>query len=233
MNQDVLYDVWWKHHEEGDQGMENDHIPHWKRVLSFIPEEDLSQCSVLDFGCNQGGFLRLLYEQRPFKEGIGTDLARRSVEVANSRKGDLPIQYVATAEPEQFEGRFDLAFSLAVLYLIPDLGEHARKMKKALKPGGVYYATFADYSENPSLPYIQERINSNASIPMQEHTLDHIAEMFFQEGFRVGIRRMIPTWYLDLSPGKRWYQRVADHLQYAYEQAYVLRFEAPGGPTST
>ncbi|MFS0838941.1 class I SAM-dependent methyltransferase [Paenibacillus sp. 1P03SA] len=230
MNRDVLYDVWWKHDEEGDQGMENDHIPHWRRVLGFIPEEDLSQCSVLDFGCNQGGFLRLLYEQRPFKEGIGTDLARQSVEVANSRKGDLPIQYVATADPEQFEGRFDLAFSLAVLYLITDLGEHARKMKKALKPGGVYYATFADYSENPSLPHIRERINGNASIPMQEHTLDHIAEVFFQEGFRVGIRRMTPSWYLDLSPGKRWYQRVADHLQYAYEQAYVLRFEAPGAP---
>jgi 2-polyprenyl-3-methyl-5-hydroxy-6-metoxy-1,4-benzoquinol methylase len=107
INEEQFYEVWW---QEGDQSMEDTHLPHWKRVLKFIPEQDLRDCSVLDFGCNQGGFLRLLYEQRPFKEAIGTDLARRSVELANSRKGDLPIQYVLTSCPEQFERRFDLAF---------------------------------------------------------------------------------------------------------------------------
>lgn len=56
LNEQTLYDVWWKHPEEGDQGMEEDHIPHWKRVLGFIPEENLEQCSVLDFGCNQEDF---------------------------------------------------------------------------------------------------------------------------------------------------------------------------------
>ena len=170
--------------------MEEDHLPHWRRVLSFIPEEDLSECSVLDFGCNQGGFLRMLYEQRPFKDAIGTDLATQSIEVANSRKGHLPIEYVATASPEQYKNKFDFAFSLAVIYLISDLEEHADKMKQALKPGGIYYATFTDYSDNPSLPYIRDRINSNAALPMQEHTLDSVTAAFIKKGFQVGIRRI-------------------------------------------
>ncbi|MEI7024174.1 class I SAM-dependent methyltransferase [Paenibacillus sp. y28] len=227
MNKESLYDVWWKCDGEGEQGMEDDHVPHWKRVLGFIPEEDLRECSVLDFGCNQGGFLRLLYELRPFKEGIGTDLARQSIDVANSRKGKLPIQYIATSRPEQFESRFDFAFSLAVMYLLPDLEEHALQIRRALKPGGVYYATFADYTGNPSLPAIRERINRNAAIPMQEHTLDSVADAFFKAGFQVGIRRMIPSGFVSLSPTKKWYRHTIDHLQYAYEQAYIFRFTAP------
>ncbi|MBH5316426.1 class I SAM-dependent methyltransferase [Paenibacillus sp. GSMTC-2017] len=227
MTSESLYDVWWQYKGEGEQGMEDDHLPHWKRVLSFIPVEDLSESNVFDFGCNQGGFLRLLYEQRPFKEGVGTDLARQSIEVANRRKGNLPIHYFADSIPEQYEHYFDYAFSLAVIYLLPDLDDHALKMKKILKPGGVYYATFADYTGNPSLPSIRDRINSNATLPMQKHTIDTVADAFFRAGFKIGIRRMIPADFVDLSQGNKWYNNIADHLQYAYEQAFLFRFVAP------
>jgi SAM-dependent methyltransferase len=227
LNEQTLYDMWWHHPGEGDQGMEDDHIPHWKRVLNFIPEENLEDCSVLDFGCNQGGFLRLLYEMRPFKKGIGTDLARKSIQIANERKGELPLEFHATGQPEQFVQRFDFAYSLAVLYLIPDLDEHALKIKTCLKPGGVYYATFADYASNPSLPEIRERINGHAVIPMQDHTLDTISQAFMQTGFQVSVRRMLPPGFVDLSHGKKWYNQVADQLLFAYEQSYLFRFVAP------
>ncbi|GKU78824.1 bifunctional 2-polyprenyl-6-hydroxyphenol methylase/3-demethylubiquinol 3-O-methyltransferase UbiG [Paenibacillus sp. L3-i20] len=227
MTEESLYDVWWEYKGEGEQGMEDDHLPHWRRVLRFIPVEDLSESNVLDFGCNQGGFLRLLYEERPFKQGIGTDLARQSIEVANSRKGHLPIQYLATSMPEQYEHYFDYAFSLAVIYLLPDLDDHAIKIKGVLKPGGVYYATFVDYSGNPSLPNIRDRINSNAALPMQEHTIDSVANAFLKEGFKIGIRRMTPADFVDVSSGKKWFNTIEDHLQYVYEQAYLLRIVAP------
>ncbi|GGF99856.1 hypothetical protein GCM10010912_50840 [Paenibacillus albidus] len=108
------------------------------------------------------------------------------------------------------------AFSLAVLYLIPNLDEHALKIKSSLKPGGVYYATFADYTSNPSLPAIRERINGNTVIPMQNHTLDTISQTFMQAGFQVSIRRMLPIGFVDLSHGKKWYNQVADQLLFAY-----------------
>ncbi|RJX37457.1 class I SAM-dependent methyltransferase [Paenibacillus pinisoli] len=224
MKKEPFYDVWW---QEGDQSMEETHLPHWRKVLRFIPEQDLRDCSVLDFGCNQGGFLRLLHELRPFREAVGTDLATRSIELANSRKGDLPIDYLLTDSPDQFGPRFDIAFSLAVIYLLPDLEEHARKMKAALKSGGVYYATYADYPNNSSFPMIKERINANSAVPMQEHTLDDIAAAFFGQGFKVGVRRMPPAEFVELSPESVWYRNVADHLQFAHEQAYLFQFTAP------
>lgn len=132
MAKDQLYDVWWQDAAQGEQPMEDTHLRFWQKVLSMVTEKDLSNFSVLDVGCNQGGFLRYLYGQRPFKNGIGVDLARRSVEVANARKGNLPLHYEATTTPEQFAHQFDLAFSISVIYLIPDLQEHAWKIKQAL-----------------------------------------------------------------------------------------------------
>lgn len=227
MTKAELYDVWWNDSQVGEQPMEDNHRRHWEKVLSMVKEEDLGEYSVFDFGCNQGGFLRFLYGQRPFKEGVGIDLARQSVAVANSRKGELPLHYEATAEPEKFGRRFDLAFSISVIYLISDLKEHARKMRQIVKPGGVYYTTYTDYHGNPSLPRMKEIIDEKGSVSMQLHTLDDIARPFFEEGFSVEVRRMLPAGYINLQEEDSLYQSIADRMQYEYEQAYIFRFVAP------
>jgi SAM-dependent methyltransferase len=224
---DQLYDVWWQDASEGEQLMEDMHLRFWQKVLSMVIEEDLSNSSVLDFGCNQGGFLRFLYGQRSFKNAIGVDLARQSVEVANKRKGSLPIHYEVTTTPEKFANHFDLAFSISVIYLIPDLKEHAWKIKQVLKPGGVYYATYTDYNGNPSLPAMKKKIDQNGAVPMILHDLDDIAEVLFQEGFTVGIRRLIPDCFIELFSKDRFFQKISHRMQYEYEQAYIFRFVAP------
>ena len=226
MTKDQLYDVWWQDASQGEQPMEDMHLRFWQKLLNMVMEKDLSGYSVLDLGCNQGGFLRYLYGQRPFKNGIGVDLARQSVEVANARKGDLPLYYEATSTPEKFENHFELAFSISVIYLISDLKEHAWKIKKALKPGGVYYATYTDYNGNPSLPGMKKKIDQNGAVPMILHDLDDIAAAFFQEGFTVGVRRLIPDSFIELSQQDRFFQKISHRMQYEYEQAYIFRFVA-------
>ena len=91
------YETWWNDPSEDEQRMEDSHVPHWKKIIDAIVERDLTASSVLDFGCNQGGFLRLLYRERLFAYGLGVDLARRSVEIANERKAGLPVDYVVAA----------------------------------------------------------------------------------------------------------------------------------------
>jgi SAM-dependent methyltransferase len=222
--EDKYYDAWWK---EGDQDMEDEHIPHWSRVLGFIPEENLNGKTVLDYGCNQGGFLKLLHEQRGFEKGVGVDIAKKSVQIANNRKGDLPIDYILTDDPTSLGMKFDFAISLAVIYLLPDMDLHVAQMKQCLKSGATYYATFADYTGNPSLPAIRESIKVNASIPMQDHTLDSISKAFFKGGFKVAVRRIAPVGFVELSQNNIWHEKVEYHLKYAYEQAHLFRFIAP------
>ncbi|MEX0632263.1 hypothetical protein M8494_10275 [Serratia ureilytica] len=67
--------------------MADGHAPIWRHLIGLVPENELSGVKVLDFGCNQGGFLRLLYQLRPFQQGLGVDIARRSVDEANRLKG--------------------------------------------------------------------------------------------------------------------------------------------------
>lgn len=228
LNKEQLYNKWWNAPTESEQLMEESHRTFWNKIIDKILEkEKINDFSVLDFGCNQGGFLRYLYSQYPFREGVGTDLGKESIQVANERKGDLPLQYEATASPEQWGHRFDLAVSTAVIYLISDLQEHAYKIKAALKPGGVYYASYSDYSKNPSLPYMREKIDSNSMLPMNLHALDDIASAFFSEGFEVGITRLIPDMYVQLSNKERFFINVRDRIQYEYEEAYLFRFVAP------
>jgi 2-polyprenyl-3-methyl-5-hydroxy-6-metoxy-1,4-benzoquinol methylase len=65
--------------------MEDRHNHHWQKSLDVIVETDLSDGEIPDFGCNEGGFLRFLHSQRPFKSGLGVDLARKSIEIANTQ----------------------------------------------------------------------------------------------------------------------------------------------------
>ncbi|AOT72480.1 class I SAM-dependent methyltransferase [Geosporobacter ferrireducens] len=227
MSDQQLYDVWWNDDANGEQSMEDNHQAHWHKVLDMIEEQNIQDCTVLDFGCNQGGFLRFLYRQKPFSKGIGIDLARKSIEVANKRKKDLLLTYEATANVEKFNHVFDLAFSISVIYLIQNLKEHAWKIKKALKPGGVYYCTYTDYSKNPSLLHYKKQIDRQGTIPMQLHSLNDIAEAFFQEGFSVEMRRMPPKGYISINPEDPWFHSIADRMQYEYQEAYIYRFTAP------
>jgi SAM-dependent methyltransferase len=191
-------------------------------------ERDLRTSTLLDFGCNQGGFLRFLYERRPFASAVGVDLARKSVEVARARVGGLPITYLATSTLEPSLGRFDIAVSSAVIYLIDDLAAHAREIKQVLKPEGVYYATYSDYGGNPSLPSMREQINRHGAVKMQEHALDDIALAFQGEGFTVEMRRLLPEGFIPVRLPDRFFRRLGDRMLYEYQQAYVFRFTAPG-----
>ncbi len=227
MSESKLYDVWWNDPTLNEQHMEDTHERFWHKVLNAITETDLSTHHILDFGCNQGGFLRFLYRKRPFAAGLGVDLARRSVAKANQRKGGLPLDYVATESLEPYANRFDLATSTAVIYLIEDMADHARQIRHALKPGGIYYATYTDYQGNPSLPAMQAEIDRFGSVKMQHYKLDEIALAFQEAGFAVGLQRLLPSGFIPITLPDHLYQRVVDRMQYEYEQAYIFRFVAP------
>jgi SAM-dependent methyltransferase len=224
MVENGLYEHWWNQPGECDQTMEENHQRFWRKILSMITETCLDQIVVLDFGCNQGGFLRYLYHHRPFKHGIGVDLAKGAVRIANERKANLPIQYYATADLSAFNRQVDLAISTSVLYLIEDLNQHATQIKQVLKPGGVYYASYTDYAQNPSLPAIREKINAYGASKMCEHKLTEIAEAFASEGFNIGVRRLPVDDFIPVEGDDPFFNVIEDRLLFEYEQSYVFRF---------
>ena len=56
------YDVWWQKGQESDDDMARDHQEAWERTIEMLDTSDIKGKTILDVGCNQGGFLRKLYD---------------------------------------------------------------------------------------------------------------------------------------------------------------------------
>lgn len=179
----------WTRSPADEQAMEDGHGPLWARLIELAEEPDLSNLRVLDYGCNQGGFLRMLHARKGFREAVGCDIAEDSVAVAEARRGGLPIRYVVGADLAGFDGRFDVAFSHEVVYLLPNIGAHARAVHAALTPGGVYYAVTGCHTDNPRWAAMREEILAKSSVPPVGRGLADYARAFANAGFAVAVRR--------------------------------------------
>lgn len=225
------YDVWWQKGQETDDDMANDHQQSWERTISLLDHQDIEDKVILDFGCNQGGFLRTLYRTVSFQEGVGIDLAKKSLQKAESLKGDLPLSYVLTDKPQQTGKMFDTAISTSVLYLIENIEQHARDLKAVLKPRGVYYATFADHTSNPSRDYMSQVINQYGATPSQNHTLKYIVDSFVKQGYEVAvIKEPVPT-IIDLTHYSDFYLSPNDYLRTLFEESFLIKATLKEGST--
>ena len=66
----------WNRNAADEEAMGAAHAPIWRRMIDVGVNEDLRPSTVLDYGCNQGGFLRMLYDRHPFRSAVGIDIAR-------------------------------------------------------------------------------------------------------------------------------------------------------------
>src|SRR6476659_493358 len=130
----------WNRNPADEDAMGAAHAPIWRRMIDVAIYSDLREASVLDYGCNQGGFLRMLHDRHPFQSAVGIDIARESVARAELLKGYRPIEYKVGESAAALGLTFDHAFSHEVLYLLPDLAAHAADIKAVLKPGSTYVA---------------------------------------------------------------------------------------------
>ena len=214
----------WHTNPGGDDGMGEAHTPVWRRMIEVSGLGDLSNSDVLDFGCNQGGFLRLLHATHRFRSGVGIDIARDSVARAEALKGDRPLSYHVGSQVAPLGRRFDLAFSHEVLYLLPDLAAHARDMAEALRPGASYIAAMGCHRDMPLWPRWRELIASMSTVKVQDHSLEDVAVAFADAGFGVAARSLQLEGFLPVSLGNRHYPRIIDLIRYYTIDKVLFRF---------
>ena len=186
----VLLDTWSTEKAEED-GMTDEHTWIWRQMIAAtaLPKGDFSR--VLDIGCNQGGFLRMLYDQTPFAKGVGVDLAQDAVAMAEARKGDRPLSYIASTDLKDAGGGFDIAYSHEVIYLIRDLKDHARQVRDVLRPGATYHAVTCCHADSPLYAGWREKIGGFSKIPVPNHSITDISTAFLKEGFQVTASRFL------------------------------------------
>jgi SAM-dependent methyltransferase len=214
----------WNRNPADEEAMGAAHAPIWRRMVDVSVPHDLSASTVLDYGCNQGGFLRLLYDTHPFKQAVGIDIARESVGRAEMLKGHRPIDYKVANSAGSLARTFDFAFSHEVLYLLPDLAVHAADMKAALRPGGAYVAAMGCHSDSAIWPMWRKLISETSSIPIYDHSLEDVAKIFSQAGFTVGVRPLALDAFMPVTVGSRYFPRITDQLRYYNTDKVLFRF---------
>lgn len=216
----------WYIDPDAEDAMADGHAPIWRHLIGIVAEHDLSGKTVLDFGCNQGGFLRHLHAMRPFRKALGTDIAEQSIAKANSLKGDLPIQYQTASRLVGWDEEFDLAFSHEVIYLVSDIEGHAADLWRALKPGGVYYAITGCHTDNPLWSKWRTLVAERTNTVVQDRSISDYAQAFAAAGFAVSARRLGFDGFISYVPDG-WMPNFADALDYYTRTKIVFRLVKP------
>ena len=214
----------WNRNPADEEAMGAAHAPIWRRMVDVSVPHDLSASTVLDYGCNQGGFLRLLYDTHPFKSAIGIDIARESVGRAELLKGHRPIDYKVANSAASVGRTFDFAFSHEVLYLLQDLSAHANDMKAALRPGGAYVAAMGCHTDSATWTHWRKLISETSSIPIYDHSLEEVAKIFSAAGFTVGVRPLALDAFMPVTVGSPYFPKITDQLRYYNTDKVLFRF---------
>ena len=156
---------------------------------------DVAEARVLDVGCGEGRFMRMLRERGA--RCLGLDPTPGMLSAARQRaSGDL-VRAVGESVPVRSE-RFDLAVSYVTLVDIPGFREAIAEMTRALVPGGHIVAA------NLSFVTASDGWARGADGRRTHHRVDRYVEEFSRVYEWSGIR--IVNWHRPLS---------------AYMQAYL------------
>jgi len=210
-----------------DEVMQDEHGFIWRAMLEMV-DTDLSGSKVLDAGCNQGGFLRLLFDEASIAEGFGYDPAPGAIEDARRLAGTLPLTFETSESVPQGWSGFDVAFSHEVLYLLHDLPSHATAIYSSLVTGASYFATIGVHADS-ALMTAWHRDNAIALDLPGPYRLDDVAGVFKATGFDVAVGRLpfrfVPV---DAHRGDVADSRLSSWLDYYSRDKVMFRFTKPG-----
>lgn len=144
---------------------------------------------VLDFGCGDGYFLHLFNLMDNMKYGLGLEIDEKLVNTSNLTNKNKKIEYKLYQEIGM-KNKFDVVFSQEVIYTIKDMKSHALEVYKSLKEGGYYFATIGSHINNPLWSKRRKIIRKEEKYYAFDYSLDEIAEIFYDVGFRVSLKRL-------------------------------------------
>jgi SAM-dependent methyltransferase len=214
----------WNRNPADEEAMGAAHAPIWRRMIDVAVHGDLRQSTVLDYGCNQGGFLRMLHDRHPFRAATGIDIARESVARADLLKGHRPVEYKVADSAASLGRTFDYAFSHEVIYLLRDLPAHARDMRAAVRPGGSYVAAIGCHVDSTVWPRWRKLIAETSSIPIFDHSLEDVSKAFSEAGFIVSVRPLDLDAFMPVTVGSAYFPKVVDQLRYYSQDKVLFRF---------
>ena len=177
------------------RGIHSGNFTFWWAMIEEVLRAPNQTDRVLDIGCGEGGFLRLLRVLRSFDVAIGIDVDPEQVRAAEAAlledEANISYRIADVTDPKLLQslGQFELLFMQEVFWQIKDLPALARSMFSATADLGECYATCGCHVENPLWEHRRRRLKAEG-VTVYDHSLDEIADAFHGAGFEVGMKRL-------------------------------------------
>ena len=203
-------------------------LPFWISMIKasqmVIPPE--SSKVVLDFGCGEGKFLPVFDLMDDLKEGVGIEVDKELLLFNQTNVKNNKISYSHYDELSKYKNYFDVAYSQEALYTIPVLKKHAEEMFLCLKKGGYYFATMGSHIQNPLWSHRREIIKREETYPVFDYSLEEVANIFFEVGFEVGLKRLPVEYFIIYHPEitKSFSKSYLDLVNSIYENKMLFLF---------
>lgn len=123
--------------------------PDWQqgdldRILSFCRRE--IQGCVLDAGCGDGFFTKILSEQDRTEGVTGIDISSKAVELARAKNPDLKFHQGELNQIPLESNSYDFISMVEVIEHLVDVDGVLAEIARVLKPGGLFLVTTTDFN---------------------------------------------------------------------------------------
>ena len=187
--------------------------------------------NVLDFGCGDGGLIQLFNLMDKLDNGLGIDLDKELIKIANEKNENENITYIASKDNilKKYNKYFDVAYSQEVIYTIKDLKFHANEIFNSLKDGGYYFATIGSHIDNPLWSKRRQLIRDEENYYAYDYSIEEIANIFYDIGFQVSLKRLPVDYPLIYNPKstKEFSNSLVDLVNTSYENKMIFSFWKP------
>jgi SAM-dependent methyltransferase len=203
-------------------------LPFWISMVKasqMVIPPNLSKV-VLDFGCGDGKFLPIFDLMDDLKKGVGVEIDNSLLSTARESAFSNKVSYSHYDELNKYQDYFDVAYSQEVLYTLSDLKKHAEEIFNCLKKGGYYFATIGSHIQNPLWSHRRDIIRREETYPVHDYSLEQIANIFFDAGFEVGLKRLPVEYFIIYHPEitKSFSKSYLDLVNNIYENKMLFLF---------
>jgi len=168
-----------------DKGMEKSHAASVFEILDYALNKintKTNQFTFLDIGCGNGWVVEHLSKKDDCTLSIGIDGAENMIINANKRqsRASFLLEDINDFEPEN---KFDLIFSMEVLYYLDNPSKVIKKIHDMLNPNGRFIMGIDHYFENKECHDWQEKVGTRMHLFREKQWIDFFKDASFNNIF--------------------------------------------------
>ena len=168
-----------------DKGMEKSHAASVFEILDYALNKintKNNQFTFLDIGCGNGWVVEHLSKKDDCTLSIGIDGAENMIINANKRQSRASF-LLKDINVFESESKFDLIFSMEVLYYLDNPSKVIKKIHDMLNPNGRFIMGIDHYFENKECHDWQEKVGTRMHLFREKQWIDFFKDASFNNIF--------------------------------------------------